>query len=367
MTTAPLSVLVIDDQAVERRVLEEHLKAAKASVTCATSGRDGIHIARSSQPDVILLDILMQDEIGLDVCAALKTDPLTKDIPVIFITSLDSRETLIKGLKIGAADFLNKPVDGEALIARVQTHGRMRRQHLENIKLARELEQARRKAEVMHITEGIAHNLNNLLGVIIGYLSLLQQAPNDPQKVSKNCSHIEHAAQRMTKIVRQLSIIGQFRAAELRAIPLNLVLQGAVTRYQRNSDSPIEINVENNLPDDFMLSTNREIIEPCIEQLLQNAAQSYGRESHNNRIRLVAERSNRNNSHLLIRVIDSGCGIPPDLLDSAFDPFVSSSAEVGKGMGLTLAKHAANSLHADIDLIPIPEGGTEARLSLPLD
>lgn len=367
MTTSPLNVLVIDDQAVEQKVLEERLKAAKISVTCATSGRDGIHIARSSQLDVILLDILMQEENGLDVCSALKTDPLTKDIPVIFITSLDSRETLIKGLKRGAADFLNKPVDGEALIARVQTHGRMRRQHLENIKLARELEQARRKAEVMHITEGIAHNLNNLLGVIIGYLSLLQQAPDDPLKVAKNCFHIENAAQRMTKIVRQLSIIGQFQTAELRAVQLNLILQGAIARYQRNSDSHIEIGVENKLPHDFILNTNREIIEPCIEQLLHNAAQSYGKDSHNNRIRLVAEPSNRDNSLLLIRVIDSGCGVPPDLLDSAFDPFVSSSAEVGKGMGLTLAKHAANSLHADIDLIPNPQGGTEARLSLPLD
>ncbi len=361
---AHLRVLVIDDQALDRRILLQYLKEADIEVLEASNGPEGIGIAESAQPDVVLLDVMMEEMDGLGVCRSLKANPQTADIPVIFITSIASRRGSLEGLGCGAADYLNKPVDRDSLLARIRTHARMRQQHLKTLALTAELEQARRQNEVMHLTEGIAHNLNNLLGVIFGYLGLLQQDPHNGEKVIRNCSQIEAAIHRMTKIVRQLSVIGQFHSAKLQPVRLSQILQGAITRLNRAAKPAIHVRLVSSLPEDFSWITNREILESCLEHLLLNAQQSYGKSFGDHEVILQADLC-PDPKALCLRVLDEGCGIPHDLRDSVFDPFVSTSAEVGRGMGLTLARHGARCLHGDIFLLSRPTGGTEARLTLP--
>lgn len=360
-----LRVLVIDDQALDRRILEQFLREAHIEVLEAPNGTRGLTLAQTEQPDVILLDVMMEDQDGLSVCKALKEDPLTREIPVIFITSITARETWLKGLDCGAADFVNKPVDKEALMARIRTHARMHQQHRDHLALSRELDAARRQNEIMHLTEGIAHNLNNLLGVILGYLNLLQQAPGDSDKVTRNCAHMETAVLRMAKVVRQLTVIGQFQTARLQPVLLQRVLQGAISRFKRSAKAVSPVVIVCPLHEDFVWVTNRDILESVLEQLLLNGQQSYGNANPSGELRLEVDRDEQEPASLKIRVLDTGCGIPEALRDSVFDPFVSSSAEVGRGMGLTLARHGARCLRGELELLPRPNGGTEARLTLP--
>jgi two-component system cell cycle response regulator len=114
-------ILIVDDVATNRIVMKVKLAAACYAVEQADSGAAALESARRSRPDLIVLDVLMPDISGLEVCRRLKADPDTADIPVILVTALADRASKMAGLEAGADDFLTKPVDEVALLARVRS------------------------------------------------------------------------------------------------------------------------------------------------------------------------------------------------------------------------------------------------------
>lgn len=114
-------ILVVDDQEPNVRLFEARLKAEYFEVLTATNGPDAIALAKSQQPDVILLDIMMPGMDGYETCKRLKSDNSTRHIPIVMITALDQREDRVRGLECGADDFLTKPVDDLTLFARVRS------------------------------------------------------------------------------------------------------------------------------------------------------------------------------------------------------------------------------------------------------
>ncbi|SMO67086.1 Stage II sporulation protein E (SpoIIE) [Saccharicrinis carchari] len=117
-TPEPQKILIVDDSASNIKVLQKVLDQYKCIV--ATSGANALLLAKAEkQPDLILLEVVMDNMNGYDVCEELKQDQLTKDIPVIFLTDQNQPETLVKGFKVGASDFINKPFHEDVLRARV--------------------------------------------------------------------------------------------------------------------------------------------------------------------------------------------------------------------------------------------------------
>lgn len=114
-------VLVVDDIQTNRRLLEARLSAEYFEVLQAEDGFECLALARSHEPDIILLDVMMPGIDGFETCRRLKADPVTRHIPVVMITALDQRADRITGLEAGADDFLTKPVDDVALFARVRS------------------------------------------------------------------------------------------------------------------------------------------------------------------------------------------------------------------------------------------------------
>ncbi|NKX43705.1 diguanylate cyclase [Roseicyclus persicicus] len=114
-------ILVVDDVATNRIVMKVKLAAACYAVDQADCGEAALAAARAGRPDLILLDVVMPDMSGLEVCRRLKAEPETADIPVILITALTDRASKMAGLEAGADDFLTKPVDEVTLLARVRS------------------------------------------------------------------------------------------------------------------------------------------------------------------------------------------------------------------------------------------------------
>lgn len=114
-------ILIVDDVATNRIVMKVKLAAACYAVEQAACGREALEAARRNPPDLMLLDVLMPDMSGMEVCRRLKADPATADVPVILITALADRDSKVAGLKAGADDFLTKPVDEMTLLARVRS------------------------------------------------------------------------------------------------------------------------------------------------------------------------------------------------------------------------------------------------------
>jgi two-component system cell cycle response regulator len=119
-------VLIVDDVLANVKLLQARLTAEYFDVVTATSGAEALAIAEMTMPDIVLLDVMMPEMDGFEVCRRLKADLRTQDIPVIMITSLDSPTDRVQGLEAGADDFLAKPVDDVALLARVRSLVRLK-------------------------------------------------------------------------------------------------------------------------------------------------------------------------------------------------------------------------------------------------
>jgi len=119
-------VLVVDDLPANVKLLEARLSAEYFDVITAYNGRDAIAVCERAECDIVLLDVMMPDMDGFEVCRRLKSNPATHHIPVVMVTALDQPSDRVRGLEAGADDFLTKPVTDVALVSRVRSLARLK-------------------------------------------------------------------------------------------------------------------------------------------------------------------------------------------------------------------------------------------------
>ena len=170
-----IRILAIDDEEVYIHAIVG-LLADTYKILVALNGPEGLEIARSDpRPNLILLDVMMPDMGGFEVCRQLKKDPLTKDIPVVFLSALEEVESKTKGFELGGVDYITKPFQGEEVLARVKTH-------IENQELQRRLarENVRFKTLAEAAFEGIfIHNQGQIIDVNSEACRLFSCQPDD--------------------------------------------------------------------------------------------------------------------------------------------------------------------------------------------
>ena len=123
------TILVVDDSPVNLRLVVRTLEGRGYRLLAAKNGRAALDIARRVRPDLILLDVMMPELDGFEVCRALKSDPSTRDSIVVFLSALGEVTDKVTGLELGASDYITKPIQPEEVIARVANH--VARQQLE--------------------------------------------------------------------------------------------------------------------------------------------------------------------------------------------------------------------------------------------
>ncbi len=218
------------------------------------------------------------------------------------------------------------------------------------------------------MAQGIAHNLNNLLGVVIGYLDLIKNGFDKPANVKKNAQNVDDAIQRIVGIVRQLSTLVVKSRPDLTRVPLHRLLDGGIRRF--HSDYKLTAGVVvNNAVGDLEIDTNIETFEEVLSKVLINAWESYQEAPADKRPITINARvydKPRGEKMLELRVDDSGTGIAEEIRDRMFEPFVSSKRTVGVGMGLTIARHSLRSVGGEVTMVSRPEGGSTAILVHPV-
>jgi PAS domain S-box-containing protein len=161
MQDKKIRILAVDDEEIYIHAIVG-LLAETYKIIVALNGREGLKIARADPPPhLILLDVMMPDMGGFEVCRQLKKDPLTKDIPIVFLSALEEVENKTKGFEVGGVDYITKPFQGEEVLARVKTH-------IENQELHRRLarENVRFKTLAEAAFEGIfIHDQGRILDV----------------------------------------------------------------------------------------------------------------------------------------------------------------------------------------------------------
>ena len=362
-------ILVVDDQPINVQLLKRKLEREGMTIMTAYSGSDALKLVAADKPDLILLDVMMPDMDGIEVCQRLQADLETKSIPVIFITARTSKEGKIEGLGVGAVDYITKPIDLDETLARVQTQLRFVTINRELVDLQRRLGDSRRSATIGAVTQGIAHNLNNLLGVVIGYVDLIKAYHDKPELVKKNANHLEDAVNRIVGIIKQLTgLVVKNRPPLIRASLARMVDSG-IRRYQIEFklDQPI---TQQHGPADVLIDTNVEVLEDVLAKVIINAWESYGDDPDDQRainIRTEVVEKPEEGRFALIHVEDRGHGVDAEIRDHAFEPFTSTKHTVGVGMGLTVARHSMRNLGGEVLLADRPGGGTICTIRHPLE
>jgi len=361
-------ILVVDDQPINVQLLKRKLERGGLDVSTANNGLEALEQVRLHKPDLILLDLMMPDMDGIEVCQRLQASSDTRSIPVIFVTARTTKESKLEGLAVGAVDYITKPIDLDETVARVQTQLRFAAINRENLELQRRLEESRRAATIGAVAQGIAHNLNNLLGVVIGYLDLIKSGYDKPANVKKNAQNVDDAIQRIVAIIRQLSTLVVKSRPDLTRVPLQRLIDGGIRRF--HSDYKLEASVTvNNAAADMEIDTNIETFEEVLSKLLINAWESYHEGPMDQRPITVHTRvfdKPRGEKMLEVRVDDEGDGIAEEIRDRMFEPFVSTKRTVGVGMGLTIARHSLRSVGGEVTMAARSPKGASALMVHPV-
>jgi two-component system cell cycle response regulator len=167
-------VLVVDDVLANIKLLEARLTAEYFDVITATSGFEALQICERGECDLVLLDVMMPGMDGFEVCRKLKANPETLHLPVIMVTALDQSADRVKGLEAGADDFLTKPIDEIALLARVRSLARLKL-------VMDELRTRALTSTTLGVTGSVKHKFDDGLG---GRLLLVEDRPNSAEKIA---------------------------------------------------------------------------------------------------------------------------------------------------------------------------------------
>jgi DNA-binding NtrC family response regulator len=194
-TNGSATVLVVDDDAASLGALLETLRRASYRVLVAQDGTSALERAELGQPALILLDVMMPDMDGFETCRRLKANPMTADIPVLFLTALADTSEKLQGFEAGAVDYLTKPFRYEEVLARVRTHLRLRAAERELLDANRlletrveertaelkaalaELEQLRQRlqAENVYLQQEISAETRNVVGSSAAFRATLEK------------------------------------------------------------------------------------------------------------------------------------------------------------------------------------------------
>jgi len=142
------AILVVDDQPANLKVLLSSLERCDFQIRIAESGEMALRTLGKFKPDLVLLDVMMPGMDGFETCSRIKKNPITADLPVIFMTALDSVEDKMAGFAAGGVDYITKPFQQVEVLARVNTHITLRRQYVE---LQRALEEVKKLSGILPI------------------------------------------------------------------------------------------------------------------------------------------------------------------------------------------------------------------------
>jgi two-component system sensor histidine kinase/response regulator len=336
-------VLVVDDISKNLQVVGTMLRSEGYHVMPATSGAQALERVRAQPPDLILLDLMMPEMDGLEVCERLKADPLTQQIPIIFLTASNEMEHLVKGFEVGAVDYVTKPFNAPELLARVRTH-------LE-LKHARERlrEMNNEKNEFMGI---VAHDLRSPLGIIKGFSDLILDEPQLAREELEDFTRrIRDTTARMSEMVQKLLDANAIERGELKLsvapTELSSALSSVVEAYQARAvakQQTIELQSE---PAPIMVLADRNVMVQVLENLVSNAVK------YSPPGKAICVRLKRLSGGVRCEVQDEGPGLNAEDQKKLFGKFARLSAkptggEQATGLGLSIVKKLVEAMNGQV-------------------
>lgn len=334
-------ILIVDDVMSNVLLLKVLLTNEKFAIATASNGRQALEQVEKENPDFVLLDVMMPDMSGFEVAQHLKSNPNTADIPIIFLTALNSTADIVKGFQVGANDFISKPFNKEELIIRV-TH-QISLVAAKRLILSKTEELQRTIAGRDKLYSVIAHDLRSPMGSIKMVLNMLiLNLPSE--KIGAEMYELLTMANQTTEDVFSLldnllkwtkSQIGKLNVV-YQDVDLVEVTDGVIEIFSMVA-SLKKIRIREMKPEKMMVNADIDMLKTVVRNLLSNAIK-FSKENSE-----VLVKMEEVDGMAVVSVQDYGCGISEEgqkkLLhtDTHFSTFGTNNEE-GSGLGLLLCK-----------------------------
>lgn len=364
-------ILLVDDNPKNLQILESFLVQQNYQTAFAENGRKALEMAANTQPDLILLDIMMPEMDGYEVCAKLKENPKTEEIPVIFVTALSDINHKIHGFKQGGLDYITKPFQKEEVVARIRTHLTVHQQKSELQLLNHELNLMNEELEKANATKNklfslIGHDMRGPVNNIINLIKLLLEDAIDEEERKELLNETLRSIQGTHGLLENLLYWSRAQKGELEFFEEELIVGETVEEvlYTLNSiiinkNIHVKLDIE---PGQYTL-TDRSMLMVVLRNLITNAVK-FSHYGGTVTIRCVAE-----NEKYKVTVEDNGVGMSEQDILKIMDPLVTHTTrgtgnEKGTGLGLIICKEFIEKSGGEFVIESEPEKGSIISFTL---
>ena len=395
-------VLLVDDMPQNIQLLGSILKKEGYSFALTTNGKETFELLKNTSPDIILLDIMLPDDNGFNICKKIKEEPKLADIPIIFLSARHDIEDKTKAFEQGAVDYITKPFQEVEVIKRVQNHLQAKldrdkikkyNSELEEIVELRtkELIKKERESILAQFMQGIIHNLRgpitsvaNSMGIIDAIkedIIHMESKALDQSQVNKSLENIwelnEMNKNKLDELLRDLNtMLNRSRddySSEVELCNLNEIVNREINFLKVDLDFKNLVKKEIHLSEeDLYVKIIPAELSQMIQNLIQNAMDAmFGQTEKEIKIGTWGSKN-----MAVFNITDNGPGVPESIVSIIFEPFFTTKpiepsdikgSPIGTGIGLRFCKSTIESYHGNISVGKNPNGsGASFTLKIPL-
>ena len=372
------NILMVDDDSNNIQLGINILKqTSNYNIIFATSGETALQRVKEYDFDLILLDIIMEPIDGYEVCKELKKDIKTQDIPVIFLTAKNDEDSILKGFKLGAVDYITKPFFANELQARVKTHLELKSLKdglLKELALKEKIMLQQNKMATMgEMLENIAHQWRQPLSVITtassGVKIQKEMGVSNENEELESLDFITNSALHLSQTIDDFRDFFkpkekiEFNMKNIFKKTMNITKSGFLSN---------EVKIIENIEDIKFIGFDNELIQVLIN-IINNSRDALKEVKDRNKIIVID--IFKENENIIVKIKDNAGGIPEDIISNVFNPyFTTKESKGGTGIGLYMSKqiiknhfngliHVINTEFKNQD---IKYYGAEFTITLPL-
>ncbi len=345
-------ILIVDDDQQSRMLLTLRMETDGYEPVCAEDGLDALEKIGEKLPDLILLDLIMPRMNGYQLLKELKADERTRYIPVLMITAMANADERIKGLELGAEDFISKPYNMFEVSARIKAFLRTRG-------LQARLRESEKMAAFGEIVDGIAHELRNPLMTIGGLARRFSGGEVSSERVGEYAERITSSVERMEQMVQRIADFKDVLASKRVPGELNTVLKSALEDIKARvgkADVELAVDLGLGLP---LFDMDAASLKVAISNILENSLEAIDEAGW------IKVRTSFEDGSVILSISDSGHGLDAEFIEKVFNPFQSSKM-TGAGLGLTISSRVVHDHAGVIDIESVVGKGTVFTLAFPI-
>ncbi len=389
----PATIMVVDDDEISLRLIASSLQNAGYRLRPIKDSRQVPAALKDGLPDLFLLDVLMPELDGIQLCKLLKDRSDTRDIPVIFLTAAEETDQKIDAFKAGAEDYITKPVNAVELNLRIKTHlelffARRKLQDyasdMENLARQRadQLIHADRLALLGALSAGVAHEINNPTTFISGNVQTLERfweilgrevsGLKQPSSATKDqldfialempelLKGIKDGVIRIKQIVQSLTFFARKEEGKREVFYFKDSLNKALELCNKILKDNVRLDLD--IDEGIRLLGDNQQIEQVLVNLIVNAVDAMEKTANP----FIAIKAKAGSGKVMVSLADNGPGIDQALADRIWEPFFTTKdSGKGTGLGLSIVRSIIEAHGGRVCAFNVGEGGFRVEISLP--